>query len=167
MNKFALTSLFLFSLSVLSVQAAVLRGIEQDSKTLHSFKVTKKKYFDETIITVTVPRAMEGEVFQSLRYSIDDRTRITTNGTELQFVMNPAQFEKAIAYVDYTDPDHDPENTGGLTVYKLDLSSLVAVEQPEKPADVEQDGARQPATAVDSKSEGSEKPKQVSEGRPQ
>ena len=124
MKKFASTSILLVFLSALSIQAAVLREINKDSKTLHNFKVKKEKYYDEIMITVTVPKLMEGEVFQSLRYSTGKKSPITTNGTELTFLINPAQFEKAIAYVDYTDPNHDPNETGGSTTYQLDLSSL-------------------------------------------
>jgi len=40
-------------------------------------------------------------------------------------------------------------------------------ELPVKTKRVEQGGADQPATALESKSEGKEKPKQESEGRPQ
>lgn len=126
MNKFALLSLLFLVFSILTAPAAVVIDVDKNSKTPHHFKVTQEKYYDEIRITVTAPEKNMGGVFESLRYSMGNRTRITSNGTELQFVIHPSKLEKAIVYADYSDPNHNPEETGGHTVYLLKVSDLIA-----------------------------------------
>ena len=126
MKKHALLSLICLTFSILPASAAVVIKVDKSSRTYPHFKVTQEKDHDEIRITVKVPaRTMEG-VLDSLRYSTGERTRIVSNGTQLQFVIHPSKLENAIVYVDYTDPNHNPEETGGCTVYMLNVSELLA-----------------------------------------
>ena len=116
----------LIGLITIPAYAAVVHKVDQDSQFAGHFTVTKEKYYDEIQITVTATKQIGNFHFESLRYSIDGRTRITTNGTELTFTIDPAKLEKAIVYADYTAPNHNPEKTGGYEVYELNISSLAA-----------------------------------------
>lgn len=120
---------FVFAIGLLghfvtSASAAVVHKVDKDSQFAGHFKVTKDKLNDKVRITVTAPKTLEGYNLDSLRYSINGQIRTMTNGNELSFLIDPDKLDKAIVYADYTDPNHNPEETGGLAVYMLNLSSL-------------------------------------------
>ena len=122
-------SAFVLALGLLSyfatpAQAIVMHQVKKGSYFAEHFTVTKQKYYDELEITVTVPKQIDGEQFEGLLYSIDKRTRASTNGTELSLVIAPDDLEKVKAYASYRNPNHKPGETGGLSIYELNVSSL-------------------------------------------
>lgn len=117
-------ALCVVGLSSMSAEAARIDRVTKDSHFAEHFKVTAKKEAAGIRVYVTVPKSMHEYRLGTVSYYVDSQTRMRTNGTSIEFLIEEESFEKAYVNAGYSDPNHNPEETGGYWAFQLNISSL-------------------------------------------
>jgi len=105
-------------------EAARVDRVTKGSHFADHFKVTAKKEAAGIRVSVTVPKSMHEYRLGSVAYYVDTQTRVRTNGTSLEFLIDEESFEKAFVNAGYSDPNHKKGETGGYWSFQLNISSL-------------------------------------------
>jgi hypothetical protein len=105
-------------------EAARLDQVTKGSPYEHHFKVEATKEAGGIRVTLTVPQSMQGHQLSSVAYYVGTETRVRTNGTTLELLIDEESFEKGFVSAGYTDPNHKKGESGGFWAFQLDISSL-------------------------------------------